>query len=50
MVLLEHWSCASPSFSQVSAESAESWVDEFTTSGQDFQQAKAAVEVSELRG
>ncbi|XP_023651401.2 peroxisomal biogenesis factor 5 isoform X3 [Paramormyrops kingsleyae] len=29
---------------QVSGESAESWVDEFTTSGQDFQQAKAAVE------
>lgn len=30
---------------QVSEESAESWVDEFTTSGPDFQQAKAAVEV-----
>ncbi|XP_051574338.1 peroxisomal targeting signal 1 receptor-like isoform X1 [Myxocyprinus asiaticus] len=29
---------------QVSAESAESWVDEFTTSGPDFQQAKVAVE------
>ncbi|XP_035236456.1 peroxisomal biogenesis factor 5 isoform X3 [Anguilla anguilla] len=29
---------------QVSAESVESWVDEFTTSGPDFQQAKAAVE------
>ncbi|XP_052003220.1 peroxisomal targeting signal 1 receptor-like isoform X3 [Xyrauchen texanus] len=29
---------------EVSAESAESWVDEFTTSGPDFQQAKAAVE------
>ncbi|XP_048882079.1 peroxisomal biogenesis factor 5 isoform X3 [Brienomyrus brachyistius] len=29
---------------EVSVESAESWVDEFTTSGQDFQQAKAAVE------
>nr|XP_023651400.1 peroxisomal biogenesis factor 5 isoform X2 [Paramormyrops kingsleyae] len=29
---------------EVSGESAESWVDEFTTSGQDFQQAKAAVE------
>ncbi|ROI36428.1 Peroxisomal targeting signal 1 receptor [Anabarilius grahami] len=29
---------------QVSAESAESWVDEFTTYGPDFQQAKAAVE------
>lgn len=32
---------------QVSEESAESWVDEFTTSGPDFQQAKAAVEVLE---
>uniref|UniRef100_A0A4W4FLQ0 Peroxisomal targeting signal 1 receptor n=1 Tax=Electrophorus electricus TaxID=8005 RepID=A0A4W4FLQ0_ELEEL len=32
------------SFTQVSEESAESWVDEFTTSGPDFQQAKAAVE------
>lgn len=31
-------------FNQVSEESAESWVDEFTTSGPDFQQAKAAVE------
>lgn len=30
---------------QVSEESAEAWVDEFTTSGPDFQQAKAAVEV-----
>ncbi|XP_066539832.1 peroxisomal biogenesis factor 5 isoform X3 [Hoplias malabaricus] len=29
---------------QVSEESAESWVDEFTTSGPEFQQAKAAVE------
>ncbi|KAM4567966.1 peroxisomal biogenesis factor 5 isoform 1-T1 [Fundulus diaphanus] len=29
---------------QVSQESAEAWVDEFTTSGPDFQQAKAAVE------
>ncbi|XP_035236448.1 peroxisomal biogenesis factor 5 isoform X2 [Anguilla anguilla] len=29
---------------EVSAESVESWVDEFTTSGPDFQQAKAAVE------
>ncbi|XP_060777595.1 peroxisomal biogenesis factor 5 isoform X3 [Neoarius graeffei] len=29
---------------QVSEESAESWVDEFTTAGPDFQQAKAAVE------
>ncbi|XP_051574341.1 peroxisomal targeting signal 1 receptor-like isoform X3 [Myxocyprinus asiaticus] len=29
---------------EVSAESAESWVDEFTTSGPDFQQAKVAVE------
>uniref|UniRef100_A0A3Q3RM77 Peroxisomal targeting signal 1 receptor n=1 Tax=Mastacembelus armatus TaxID=205130 RepID=A0A3Q3RM77_9TELE len=28
----------------VSEESAEAWVDEFTTSGPDFQQAKAAVE------
>ncbi|KAB5587054.1 hypothetical protein PHYPO_G00008510 [Pangasianodon hypophthalmus] len=32
------------SFTKVSEESAESWVDEFTTSGPDFQQAKAAVE------
>lgn len=32
---------------QVSEESAEAWVDEFTTSGPDFQQAKAAVEVRE---
>ncbi|XP_060777594.1 peroxisomal biogenesis factor 5 isoform X2 [Neoarius graeffei] len=32
------------SFTQVSEESAESWVDEFTTAGPDFQQAKAAVE------
>ncbi|XP_076010887.1 peroxisomal biogenesis factor 5 isoform X2 [Genypterus blacodes] len=29
---------------QVSQDSAESWVDEFTTTGPDFQQAKAAVE------
>ncbi|XP_032374556.1 peroxisomal biogenesis factor 5 isoform X2 [Etheostoma spectabile] len=29
---------------QVSEESAEAWVDEFATSGPDFQQAKAAVE------
>lgn len=29
---------------EVSEESAESWVDEFATSGPDFQQAKAAVE------
>ncbi|XP_051576752.1 peroxisomal targeting signal 1 receptor-like isoform X3 [Myxocyprinus asiaticus] len=29
---------------EVSAESAESWVDEFTACGPDFQQAKAAVE------
>ncbi|XP_054869892.1 peroxisomal biogenesis factor 5 isoform X2 [Amphiprion ocellaris] len=29
---------------QVSEESAEAWVDEFTTAGPDFQQAKAAVE------
>ncbi|XP_038140340.1 peroxisomal biogenesis factor 5 isoform X2 [Cyprinodon tularosa] len=29
---------------QVSEESAEAWVDEFTTVGPDFQQAKAAVE------
>ncbi|KAG9275997.1 peroxisomal biogenesis factor 5 isoform X1 [Astyanax mexicanus] len=29
---------------QVSEESAESWVDEFATSGPEFQQAKAAVE------
>ncbi|KAM4567967.1 peroxisomal biogenesis factor 5 isoform 2-T2 [Fundulus diaphanus] len=29
---------------EVSQESAEAWVDEFTTSGPDFQQAKAAVE------
>ncbi|KAF4088372.1 hypothetical protein AMELA_G00082230 [Ameiurus melas] len=33
------------SFTQVSEESAESWVDEFAASGPDFQQAKAAVEV-----
>ncbi|KAF5904442.1 peroxisomal biogenesis factor 5 isoform X1, partial [Clarias magur] len=32
------------SFTQVSEESAESWVDEFTAAGPDFQQAKAAVE------
>ncbi|XP_034030364.1 peroxisomal biogenesis factor 5 isoform X1 [Thalassophryne amazonica] len=31
-------------FNQVSEESAEAWVDEFTTPGPDFQQAKAAVE------
>uniref|UniRef100_A0A8D0AHM7 Peroxisomal targeting signal 1 receptor n=1 Tax=Sander lucioperca TaxID=283035 RepID=A0A8D0AHM7_SANLU len=30
--------------SSVSEESAEAWVDEFATSGPDFQQAKAAVE------
>ncbi|XP_029535967.1 peroxisomal targeting signal 1 receptor-like isoform X3 [Oncorhynchus nerka] len=29
---------------EVSVESAESWVDEFATAGPDFQQAKAAVE------
>ncbi|XP_033497007.1 peroxisomal biogenesis factor 5 isoform X1 [Epinephelus lanceolatus] len=29
---------------QVSVDSAEAWVDEFATSGPDFQQAKAAVE------
>ncbi|XP_022055175.2 peroxisomal biogenesis factor 5 isoform X1 [Acanthochromis polyacanthus] len=29
---------------QVSEDSAEAWVDEFTTAGPDFQQAKAAVE------
>ncbi|XP_072316519.1 peroxisomal biogenesis factor 5 isoform X2 [Eucyclogobius newberryi] len=32
------------SFNQVSADSAEAWVDEFATAGPDFQQAKAAVE------
>lgn len=32
---------------QVSEESAEAWVDEFTTTGPDFHQAKAAVEVSQ---
>ncbi|XP_058504390.1 peroxisomal biogenesis factor 5 isoform X1 [Solea solea] len=32
---------------QVSEESAEAWVDEFTTTGPVFQQAKAAVEVRE---
>ncbi|KAF7708290.1 peroxisomal biogenesis factor 5 isoform X1 [Silurus meridionalis] len=32
------------SFTKVSEESAESWVDEFTQAGPDFQQAKAAVE------
>nr|XP_009290364.1 peroxisomal biogenesis factor 5 isoform X1 [Danio rerio] len=37
----EHWAS---SLNQVSAESAESWVDEFATYGPDFQQAKAAVE------
>ncbi|XP_073703183.1 peroxisomal biogenesis factor 5 isoform X2 [Garra rufa] len=37
----QHWAS---SINQVSAESAESWVDEFTTFGPDFQQAKAAVE------
>ena len=31
--------------SKVSEDSAEAWVDEFATSGPDFQQAKAAVEV-----
>nr|XP_023651399.1 peroxisomal biogenesis factor 5 isoform X1 [Paramormyrops kingsleyae] len=39
--LAQHWATK---INQVSGESAESWVDEFTTSGQDFQQAKAAVE------
>ncbi|XP_048882078.1 peroxisomal biogenesis factor 5 isoform X2 [Brienomyrus brachyistius] len=39
--LAQHWATK---INQVSVESAESWVDEFTTSGQDFQQAKAAVE------
>lgn len=28
-------------------DSAEAWVDEFATTGPDFQEAKAAVEVSE---
>ncbi|XP_067305019.1 peroxisomal biogenesis factor 5 isoform X1 [Pseudorasbora parva] len=37
----QHWAS---SLNQVSAESAESWVDEFTAYGPDFQQAKAAVE------
>ncbi|XP_051576751.1 peroxisomal targeting signal 1 receptor-like isoform X2 [Myxocyprinus asiaticus] len=37
----QHWAS---SLNQVSAESAESWVDEFTACGPDFQQAKAAVE------
>ncbi|TRY95160.1 hypothetical protein DNTS_034676 [Danionella cerebrum] len=37
----EHWAS---SLNKVSAESAESWVDEFATYGPDFQQAKAAVE------
>uniref|UniRef100_A0A8C1IUD9 Peroxisomal targeting signal 1 receptor n=1 Tax=Cyprinus carpio TaxID=7962 RepID=A0A8C1IUD9_CYPCA len=37
----QHWAS---SINQVSAESAESWVDEFTAYGPDFQQAKAAVE------
>ncbi|KAI1885778.1 hypothetical protein AGOR_G00207300 [Albula goreensis] len=37
----QHWAS---DINQVSAESVESWVDEFTTSGPDFQQAKAAVE------
>ncbi|KAK3551120.1 hypothetical protein QTP70_014012 [Hemibagrus guttatus] len=32
------------SFTKVSEESAESWVDEFASAGPDFQQAKAAVE------
>jgi len=30
--------------------SAEAWVDEFATSGPDFQQAKAAVEVKREAG
>nr|XP_043890322.1 peroxisomal biogenesis factor 5 isoform X1 [Solea senegalensis] len=34
---------------QVSEESAEAWVDEFTTTGPVFQQAKAAVEVREAQ-
>ncbi|XP_063054905.1 peroxisomal biogenesis factor 5 isoform X1 [Engraulis encrasicolus] len=37
----ERWAS---SLNQVSAESAESWVDEFAVAGPDFQQAKAAVE------
>ncbi|KAJ8289875.1 hypothetical protein GJAV_G00006300 [Gymnothorax javanicus] len=37
----QHWAS---NVNQVSEESVESWVDEFTTSGSDFQQAKAAVE------
>uniref|UniRef100_A0A672LYH1 Peroxisomal targeting signal 1 receptor n=1 Tax=Sinocyclocheilus grahami TaxID=75366 RepID=A0A672LYH1_SINGR len=37
----QHWAS---SINQVSAESAESWVDELTAYGPDFQQAKAAVE------
>ncbi|XP_042628033.1 peroxisomal targeting signal 1 receptor-like isoform X1 [Cyprinus carpio] len=37
----QHWAS---SINQVSAESAEFWVDEFTAYGPDFQQAKAAVE------
>ncbi|XP_057196835.1 peroxisomal biogenesis factor 5 isoform X1 [Triplophysa rosa] len=37
----QHWAS---SLNQVSADSAESWVDEFATYGPDFQQAKAAVE------
>ncbi|XP_016321945.1 peroxisomal targeting signal 1 receptor-like isoform X2 [Sinocyclocheilus anshuiensis] len=37
----QHWAS---SINQVSAESAESWVDEFAAYGPDFQQAKAAVE------
>ncbi|KAJ8287780.1 hypothetical protein COCON_G00004390 [Conger conger] len=37
----QHWAS---NINQVPAESVESWVDEFTTSGPDFQQAKAAVE------
>ncbi|XP_018587575.1 peroxisomal biogenesis factor 5 isoform X2 [Scleropages formosus] len=37
----EQWAS---NINQVSEESAESWVDELTASGPDFQQAKAAVE------
>ncbi|XP_058602853.1 peroxisomal biogenesis factor 5 isoform X1 [Onychostoma macrolepis] len=37
----QHWASG---INQVSAESAESWVDQFTAYGPDFQQAKAAVE------
>lgn len=34
---------------QVSEESAEAWVDEFTASGPDFHEAKAAVEVRRIK-